>query len=232
MCLSYTSHHMSKESLVQHNDAVNKEPDMTNVIDKICAEPSCHCTVLAHCHLDSFGTSPGHEITTGSRYARFFVCLCHNIQKERTLHLVLCACGGGPPKKQKITEDQPKIVKFFGRTTATGTATPASALAPAPALVAALSAAPPAAAARPLLGLTLVPAQANGCGAKVASVTAGTSRNKISTKPIRTHAAPVKGPHSTVPGLQELVIMAYRHFGQFWNEPRPWDNYRCKVRIS
>jgi hypothetical protein len=36
--------------------------------------------------------------------------------------------------------------------------------------------------------------------------------------------------HSTVPGLQELVIMTYRHFGQFWNEPRPWDNYRIKVR--
>ena len=63
----------------------------------------------------------------------------------------------------------------FTRNPAPGAATPASApaLAPAPALVAALSAAPPAAAARPSLGLTLVPAQANGSGARVASVTAG-----------------------------------------------------------
>ena len=49
-------------------------------------------------------------------------------------------------------------------------------------------------------------------------------------KRTRTNAVPVKGAHSGVPGLQDLVIMAYRHFGQFWNEPRPWENYRIKVR--
>jgi hypothetical protein len=48
-------------------------------------------------------------------------------------------------------------------------------------------------------------------------------------KRTRTHAVPVKGAHSGVPGLQDLVIMAYRHFGQFWNEPRPWENYRIKM---
>lgn len=29
--------------------------------------------------------------------------------------------------------------------------------------------------------------------------------------------------------LQDLVLLAHSHFGQFWNEARPWENYRCKM---
>jgi hypothetical protein len=45
----------------------------------------------------------------------------------------------------------------------------------------------------------------------------------------RTHAVQVKGQHSSIPGLQDLIAMGYHTFGGFWNMPRPWENPHCKV---
>jgi hypothetical protein len=46
----------------------------------------------------------------------------------------------------------------------------------------------------------------------------------------RTYAVRVKGEHSSVPGLQDLIGMGFQTFGGFWNMPRPWENPHCQVR--
>ena len=75
--------------------------------------------------LDSFGTSPGHGITTGSRYARFFVCLCQVVLCANSIASDVCcveatattknlfSCGAGVVEPPDILRSRHWHVSVF-----------------------------------------------------------------------------------------------------------------------